>query len=309
MKERVVLAGNNAASVRVLDLLLEAVPAGAILAIAPPRGGAAGWQVSLADAAAARRVAFLEPLNINSDETIARVREHEPSLLLSVYYTQLFRDALLESIDGPILNFHPSLLPRHRGHAPIVWAVASGDAVTGLSVHHVDRGIDTGRLVYQLPLPIHPLDRGYDVHRKMEALVAATAADLIRRLAEGRGVPRGEEQTGEASSHSRRDPQLNHIDWHQGSERIRDIVRALAPPLPGAFVRHGDLEIVLVEVEHAPAPGPVRAPGMVDVDQRGRVFVWAADGPLRVVSALVDGRIVDGAFVRSLGVATGTLFR
>src|SRR5207244_1647397 len=97
-------------------------------------------------------------------------------------------------------------------------------------------------------LPIHPLDTGFELHRKMNRLVCATAADLLRQYFAGRPIAAGEAQTGQATGHSRRDPQVNHLDWSLPADRVRNIVRALAPPLPGAFVRFGEKAIVLAEV-------------------------------------------------------------
>ncbi len=302
---RVVLAGNNAAAIGVLDLLLEALPPEAILAVAPPQSVASTWQASLVAASSERGVVCISPDDVNDDETLALVSSHRPKLLLSIYYTQLFREALLSAIDGPVLNFHPSLLPRHRGHAPIIWAIVEGDAVTGLSVHHIDTGVDTGPLVYRRSLPIHPRESGFDLHRKMALLVHATAADLLRHWLAGEALPPAIEQTGTASVHSRRDPQVNHLDWTQPVERLRNIVRALAPPLPGAFARYEGTEVGIVEVEVV-APGSLATHpvGMVEQDSGSYPLVWASDGPLRLRRAVRDGELIDG---RELGLPNGAL--
>ena len=176
---RIALAGNNLAAALTLDLLLEAFAPDDILVIVPPVTEARGWQRSLADHARLNGVTCLAPENVNDERTTRLVTEHEPDLFLSVYYTQIFRGELLETIRGRALNFHPSLLPLHRGNAPLIWAVANGDPITGLSVHHIDEGIDTGPLVFQHKLPIHPEDTGYSLHRKMALLVRATAAELL----------------------------------------------------------------------------------------------------------------------------------
>lgn len=304
---RVVLAGNNAAAIAVLDLLREKLPPSDILAVAPMRGPAADWQQSLAAAATARSVRWIAPPDVNDPATLEEIRAFAPTLLLSVYYTQIFSLELLACVHGPVLNFHPSLLPRHRGHAPIIWAIAEGDAVTGLSVHFIDEGIDTGPLVSQLPLAIHPRDTGFDVHSKMVALVRATAADILRRWFADVPLPAATGQSGEATTHSRRDSRLNHIDWSNDRERIRNIVRALAPPLPGAFVVHGSEEVVLIDVE--PAHHTVeraRPLGIVELEADGTPLVWAADGPLLIKAAFRDGALVDG---REVGLSNGTILQ
>jgi methionyl-tRNA formyltransferase len=294
--DRILLAGNNLAAVETLDVLLDAWPAERLLVLAPDPSARPSWHHSLAEHARRRGVEALMPEDANDPAVVSAIAGFEPQLLLSVYYVQLFRAELLAAIDGPALNFHPSLLPRHRGTAPIVWAIAEGDTMTGLSVHHIDAGIDTGRVVLQRPLPIHRDDTGYDVHRKMARLVYASAAELVRRyLLGGDGVPAGEEQRGEASYHSLRDPQLNHIDWSQSAERVRNVVRALAPPLPGAYGMLDGERLVLAAVESALGPRERPRPhGMVELPYGQRPLVWAADGPVAITSFVDHGANVDG---------------
>jgi methionyl-tRNA formyltransferase len=280
----------------VLDLLLERRPADAVLVLAPP-GTSAPWQESLAAAAASRGVRALTPDDVNAPSVEAAVREHSTRLLLSVYYTQIFRQHLIDAVvDGAAVNFHPSLLPRHRGHAPIIWSIVEGDSVTGLSLHRIDRGVDTGPLIFQRSLPIHPLDTGYTLHQKMNRLVAATAAELLRRWPRAADIPEGLPQVGRATVHRRDDPQVNHLDLTQPAERVRNVVRALAPPLPGAYVLVGGRPIVLTEVESAAPPSGVpRPPGMVERAADGQVVIWAGDAPLRVVRFLgADGTVRSG---------------
>jgi methionyl-tRNA formyltransferase len=280
---RVLLAGNNEAACLVLDLLLEALPPRHVLAVVPPGGVHHAWQPSLERHAAARGVPVLAPLDVNDDATVAAVAGHRAELLLSVYYTQLFGERLLAALEGPAVNFHPSLLPRHRGVAPLIWAIAEGDTMTGVTAHHIDAGIDTGRVVAQRKLPIHPDDSGHTLHRKAARLVSGTAAELLRGWLAGHGVPEGSAQSGRATSHSTGDPQLNRIDFSQPRARIRDIVRALAPPLPGAWCEVGERRLVLARVTPVEAGSAFAGtPGMLTRLPGGDWGVWAADGLLRI---------------------------
>ena len=145
---RIALAGNNLAAAYTLDLVLGVVAPGDVLALAPP-GPQPSWHVSLGTHADERGVMCLTPKDVNDPAVVAAVADHDPALFLSVYYTQVFWGELMEVIAGRAVNFHPSLLPRHRGNAPLIWAIAEGDSTTGLTVHHIDEGIDTGRVIRQ----------------------------------------------------------------------------------------------------------------------------------------------------------------
>ncbi len=300
---RLALAGNNLAAVYTLDLLLEVVEPGDLLVIAPHPGDQPEWQESLAEHASARKVAVLAPANVNEPEIAAQVASHDPDLFLSVYYTQIFRDELMNAIEGRALNFHPSLLPRHRGNAPLIWAIVEGDRRTGLSVHHIDEGIDTGNVVVQRPLPIHENDTGYVLHRKMAKLVRATAGGIIRDFVAGKRIPPGQPQSGPASYHGVRDPRVNHIDWSDPRERIRNIVRALAPPLPGAFslVAGAPLVIARVDPIEAPAGAWQKTPGMVEVGSANTPIVWARDGAVRLTAVMLDGTTEPGSVLIETG--------
>jgi methionyl-tRNA formyltransferase len=180
--------------------------------------------------------------------------------------------------------------------APIVWAIAEGDQMTGLTAHYIDEGIDTGPVIVQRALPIHPEDTGYRLHLKMAWLVRATAAELLRLFLAGESFPSGIAQSGTATYHSRRDPELNRLDWASPRRRIRDIVRALAPPLPGAFTLLSGEPLVIARVDLVPEieGGRTLRPGMVELPRDGAPIVWAADGPLTLAAVVDDGEIVPG---------------
>lgn len=299
------LAGNSHAGVYVLDLLLEVWRRDDILVIAAPETKRHDWQPSLAARAAELEVPCLVPARVNDDDVVQAVADHQADLLLSVYYTQIFSAPLLEAITGARLNFHPALLPKHRGTAPLIWAIAEGDTMAGLSVHEITLGVDTGDLLWQRVLPIHPEDTGYSLQMKAAALARATAAELIRCLVQGRPLPPPQRQTGTATHHTSRDPQLNQIDWDQPAAKVRNIVRALAHPLPGAYMTVGSRRIGVEWVEPRPTRTASRSPGMVEYDSSGSPTIWSADAPVAIEAIRFEGELLSGSTLRKLGVQEG----
>lgn len=293
--KRFVLAGNNSAALAVLDLLLDGIPDTDDLMVITPYDAQPDWQVDLGRAAAERGVRCASPEDINSNESIEEIRAFEPDSFISVYYNQLFATELIRALSAPAINFHPSLLPLHRGVAPIIWSVASGDRVTGLTVHLVDDGIDTGDVLYRSTLPVHSDDTGFDVHMKMANLVRGTAADLIRRLLSGCELPTPRQQHGPTSYHSLRDPRLNRLDWSQSGEQIRNIVRALAFPLPGAYAQIGSDRMLIDRVSVVQGEAGVNKPaGLVETRGVAVPHVWTGDGRIALEKARVEGAPVDG---------------
>lgn len=291
MSPSLLLAGNNIAGQYALDVALDLLGPEAITVLAPPDPATHSWQVSLAGAARGAGVRTLTPEDVNAGPAVRDVAATRPELVLSVYYTQIFRTAFFEAIDCPLVNFHPSLLPRHRGTAPLVWAIALGETRTGVTAHHIDAGVDTGDIIDQQPLPIHRDDTGYTLHRKAACLVRAMTASLLRQWARDGTLPPRREQHGEASYHSRSDPPLNHLTWSAPAERIRNVVRALAHPLPGAHAWVDGRQIVLDRVEAvSPAAGQgERPPGMVTLLGDADPAAWAGDALVRLVSVIEDG--------------------
>jgi UDP-4-amino-4-deoxy-L-arabinose formyltransferase/UDP-glucuronic acid dehydrogenase (UDP-4-keto-hexauronic acid decarboxylating) len=301
------LAGNSQAAIDVLELMLELWRPDEILVIAPPHGPKHSWQPSLAERAGHEGVRVLAPQDVNDPAVIAELGQRRTDLLLSVYYTQIFSPALLDVVDGLRLNFHPSLLPRHRGTAPLIWAIAEGDEQTGVTVHELTRGVDTGPIWWQRPLGIHRDDTGYTLHLKAAKLVRSIAADLLRRLEQDRPLPEPIAQTGAVSVHTSRDPQLNRIDWTLPAVRIRNVVRALAHPLPGADTTWSGETVGIERVELSDARRASHRPGMVDVAADGEVVVSAGDGALRLVTIRRDGRLLPATTLTAIGLGTGEI--
>jgi methionyl-tRNA formyltransferase len=301
------LAGNSQAAIDVLELMLEVWSPASILVIAPPRGPKHTWQPSLAQRADQAGVRTVTPEDVNDAAVIGEVAERGTDLLLSVYYTQIFAPALLDVVDGPRLNFHPSLLPRHRGTAPLIWAIAEGDEQTGVTVHELTPGVDTGPIWWQRTLPIHHDDTGFSLHGKAAKLVRSIAADLLRRLEHGRALPEPVAQSGTVSVHTSRDPQLNRIDWTMPAARIRNAVRALAHPLPGAHTTWRGETIGIESVELRPVPTASDRPGMVDVDAEGEPSVSTGDGAVRLVTIRRDGRLLAASSLSTDGLRTGEI--
>ena len=213
----------------------------------------------------------------------------------------------MDAVDGRRLNFHPSLLPRHRGTAPLIWAIAEGDEQTGVTVHELTRGVDTGPILWQRPLRIHPDDTGYTLHRKAAFLVRSIAADLLRRLELGRPLPEPVAQSGAVSVHTSRDPQLNRLDWTQPAARVRNAVRALAHPLPGAHTLWRGREIGIDEVAPVRCASPPSDPGWSRSAATVTSSCPTGEGALRLVAVRFDGQPRPASELAERGLATGEI--
>ena len=161
-----------------------------------------------------------------------------PDVILSVFYRELLPAPLLAAARRAALNLHPSLLPAYRGRAPINWVLVQGEERTGVTLHHMIGRADAGDVVGQRAIEIAPRETALSLYRKVEEEGVRLLAELLPRVAAGT-APRIPQDETRASTFGRRRPEDGRIDWHWPARQIHDLVRAVAPPFPGAFARVG----------------------------------------------------------------------
>ena len=129
---------------------------------------------------------------------------------------------------------HGSLLPRYRGRACVNWAVLNGETETGVTLHHMTARADRGRIVDQASVPIGPEDTAHDVFLKLIPLAGTVLRRSLPAILAGRaeGV---EQDESRATTFGRRRPSDGLMDWTGSARALHDLVRAVAPPFPGAF--------------------------------------------------------------------------
>jgi len=173
---------------------------------------------------------------------------------------------------------HGSLLPAYRGRAPVHWAIIHGEAATGASLHYMLEKPDAGALVDQQSVPIRENDSALDVSFKVaeaaEQVLRRSLPKLIAGTAQARSL-----DLARGSYFGRRRPEDGRIDWRQGARAIHDLVRAVAPPFPGAFTEVNGCRLGVLEtrVDDEPVRYAAQAPCLYAADD-----AWYAD--------CVDGR-------------------
>jgi methionyl-tRNA formyltransferase len=141
---------------------------------------------------------------------------------------------LLRSARRGALNMHGSLLPKYRGRAPVNWAILNGERETGATLHYMVERADAGDIVDQLAVPILQDDDAREVFAKVTAAAEIVLARSLPGLVAG-DAPRRPQPIEPGQYFGRRKPEDGRIDWSQPAVRVHDLVRAVAPPFPGAF--------------------------------------------------------------------------
>lgn len=215
----------------------------------------------------------------------AYLRALAPSALFSAYWRRLLPPDVL-SLAPVAVNLHGSLLPRYRGRAPVNWQILNGEREGGVSLHHMTTQADAGDLIDQEPFPIGPDDTPLDVYRK---LLPAAASVLRRSALEviGGRAHRWPQLPSKASTFGARTRADGLIDFRYAAEDVRNLIRAVTTPYPGAFCHAGPYRLTIWQASHAPLPSsrppahPDRAaadrPGSIHTGPDG-VFVVCGDG-------------------------------
>jgi methionyl-tRNA formyltransferase len=157
-----------------------------------------------------------------------------PDLIFSFYYRSMLPMALLKRARLGAYNMHGSLLPKFRGRAPLNWAILKGETETGVTLHEMVEKPDAGRIVDQQAVPIGPDENAVEVFHKMTNAAEAVLRRSIQDLISGKAKFRANDLS-KGSYYGRRRPEDGRIDWSKSAKEIHDLVRAVAPPFPGAF--------------------------------------------------------------------------
>lgn len=233
------------------------------------------------------------PGDPNTAELARRLESIAPDFLFSFYYRHMLAPALLATARRGAYNMHGSLLPSYRGRVPVNWAIVRGESRTGATLHEMVEKPDAGRIVDQLEVPILPNDRAVDVFRKVTVAAEIVLDRALPGLLDGTAELTPQDLS-QGSYFGGRKPEDGRIDWTQDARRIHDLVRAVAPPYPGAFTdiegrRLRILRTRMLEARPRPVVPNLRLAG-------GHVVAECADGGvLRIHECELDGRPLDAA--------------
>ncbi len=250
------------------------------------------WFGSVRELAAERGLRVETPDDPNGIEWLAEGRRARPDFIFSFYYRHMLSADWLALPTRGALNMHGSLLPKYRGRAPVHWAIIRGEAVTGASLHYMLEKPDAGALVDQLPVPILENDTALLVSRKVAEAAQRVLERTLPKLIAGSAVGRALD-LAQGSYFGRRRPEDGRIDWRAGARTIHDLVRAVAPPFPGAFteVNGQRLEVWRTRLDEGSVRHADEAPCLYAQDERW--YVDCADRRrLEIVQLAIGGALV-----------------
>jgi methionyl-tRNA formyltransferase len=246
----------------------------------------------------ARSIPVLTPGKVNVPESLAVLKDLSPDVLVVVAYGQLLKPALLSLPTVGCINVHGSLLPKYRGAAPIQWAVANGERVTGVTTMHVNERLDAGDMILKSEVTIAEDDTGGTLHDKLAAAGAALLSATLDLIRSGK-APRFPQDEAQATSAPKLKKTDGRIDWGFAAATIHNRVRAFNPwpacycEMPGDSGKFLKVLRTRVEAGHA-------KPGMViDVSGDGPLVQAGDEAAVRLLEVQPEGRrpMSGGAFL------------
>lgn len=255
-----------------------------------PKGRELKLQPSAVKALALQlNIPVLQPIKARAEEFVAKLRELNPDLIVVVAYGQILPQTILDVPRLGCLNVHTSLLPKHRGAAPIQWAILDGEKETGVTIMQMDAGLDTGDILAQTQTPILPNDNSQTLHDRLAKLGAELLLETIPGVAAGSILPR--KQSEEGSSYARKiSKEDGKLDWNEPAEKLWNKIRAFTP-WPGAFTFHNiDGNARLLKIWEAEVTGNLSGePGTILQADKHGIVVACGENALRILVLQREG--------------------
>jgi len=162
-------------------------PSGRGMTLTPPSVKLAAQQLGLP---------VIQPEKLRSPEAFQQLQDWAPDLIVVAAFGQILRPNVLELPKFGCLNIHASLLPRHRGAAPIQAAILAGDAQTGITIMKMDAGLDTGPMLSQRSIPIEPQDTGGSLFEKLSQMGGELLLETLPGYLAGEIAPQPQPEEG-----------------------------------------------------------------------------------------------------------------
>jgi methionyl-tRNA formyltransferase len=274
-----------------------------------PRGrGQETHSSAVKTAAVAAGVPVYQPAKIKSDEAYDFFKGLAPDAVVIIAYGQIISQRLIDIPRLGWINLHASLLPKYRGAAPINWAIANGEKVTGLTTMLIDAGLDTGPMLLKYQTGIGADETAPELTAQLAKAGAPLIVETLRKLDRGEIAP-----VAQDNSHASLAPILKkddgRIDWWLSAFAIYNRIRGLQP-WPGAFTtfREKNCQIWGKPLRPVAAGG---TPGIIlPTKEDGLLVICGASTVLHVEHLQLEGRkrVTDVEFMSGARIKPGERF-
>jgi methionyl-tRNA formyltransferase len=253
-------------------------PSGRGRAVVPP---------PVKEEAARLGIPVYQPEKARHPDSVARIAAESPDLIVVAAYGHILPKSILDIPRIAPINVHASLLPRYRGAAPINWAVARGETVTGITIMRMDEGMDTGPMLHVRRMPVGEGDNAGTLYEKLSVLGAETLVEALAKLRAGT-LAETPQDNAQATYAPMLKKEHGQIDWSKPAKEIRNLVRGMTP-WPAATASLGGKVLKVLSAAVDPEPARAGGPGEVLAVDRSGIAVACGEGVLRLTVVHPEG--------------------
>ncbi|MFV0343301.1 MAG: methionyl-tRNA formyltransferase [Anaerocolumna sp.] len=249
-----------------------------------------------------------QPFKVREEEFMQTLKEINPDAIVVAAFGQILPKELLEMPKYGCINVHASLLPKYRGAAPIQWSIIDGEEFTGITIMHMDAGIDTGDMIMKDKVLIDKKETLGSLHDKL----AISGGKLLLRALEEieNGTAPREKQKDEDSNYAViLKKEMGHIDYKQSAVQIERLIRGLNP-WPSAYSYLEGKTLKIWDSDALPQEGKSSMPvGAIIGVTKDAILVQTGEGILAIKELQLEGkkRMTSEAFLRGYSLSQGLL--
>ncbi|QQS33302.1 MAG: methionyl-tRNA formyltransferase [Acidobacteriota bacterium] len=287
---KIVFMGTPAAAVASLERLVADGHDVVAVYTQPDRPAGRGQHLTVSpikEAAMRHGLEVRQPERIKTDEEIEAFRSLMADCAVVVAYGRILPQAMLEAFPRGAINLHFSLLPKYRGAAPVNWAIANGETVTGVTTMKMDAGLDTGDILLQEPLEISDRDTAPQLLERSAVIGGELLSRTLNELDDI--VPR--RQNDDVASYA---PILRKADglinWSSDASEIERKIRGFKP-FPGSFTMFRGKRLVIHDAEAERGEAGIDEPGTIIEAGRNGISVRCGNGSvLKITELQAEGK-------------------
>lgn len=248
-----------------------------------------------------------QPIKVKDPDFMSQIETMSPEIIVVAAFGQILPKAFLDIPRYGCINVHGSLLPKYRGAAPIQYAVIDGESETGITIMHMDVGIDTGDMILQERLPIAPDETGGSLFDKMAKLGADLLLIALKQLEDGTAARIGQDND-QATYVKILNKEMGKLDFYEPAVKLDRLIRGLNP-WPSAYTYLDGKTLKLWQAVVEPQSTKEAIPGEIIELRKDALVVATGEGALVIRELQLEGkkRMTADAFLRGYPVAIGTI--
>lgn len=269
------------------------------------RGGKLSFP-EVKEAALKLNLPVYQPVKVREPEFVDKIRQLKPEVIVVAAFGQILPKEILDIPPFGCINVHASLLPKYRGAAPIQAAIINGEKETGVTIMHMDVGLDTGDIILQEKIPIAADETGGSLHDKLAGLGAKLLVKVLKQLEDGTAMRIPQDNAG-ATYVKMLSKEMGNIDFTQPAQYIERLIRGL-DPWPSAYTKLNGKTLKLWKARVREYSSGAKPGEVVEVNKDSFAVMTGKDA-LEILELQLEGkkRLSAEEFLRGYRMEKGTV--